>query len=151
MAEILASLDDINANLPSDSEVPTVVATDDNTALIQISVARIVRGCLSRVLDPITLASWGTPETTPDTIREIAGKLIASQLYFNKTAEQSTVIEDNSFAQRRYDEAIALLNQIIAGTIVIPNIPVISTEGLTLDDGFPIDDTDRAFTMGQLF
>lgn len=149
MAEILASTDDINANLPSDVDVPVVVADDDNTALLQISIARVVRGYLSRVLDLTTLVGWATPDTTPDIIREVAAKLIASQLYFNKIAEQSAVIEPNHNSQRLYNDAIALLNQVIEGDIILPNSPITPVEGLTLDDGFPIDDTDRAFTLSM--
>lgn len=148
MAEILASIDDINANLPSDADVPVVVANIDNTALLQISIARVVRGYLSRALDTATLVSWTNPSNTPDIIREVAAKLIASQLYFNKIAGQSSDIPERSVPQRLYDEAIQMLNDIIAGTIVIPDIPIPSTEMNELDF-FPVDDTDRAFTLGM--
>lgn len=143
---IMASLSDINAHLPNDVDVKVVVANPQNTAILQISVARSIRGYLSRVIDNATLLSWTSPEATPDTIREIAARLIAAQLYFNKNAEQSLTIEDNSFAQKKYDEAIAMLQQIIDGSIDLPTI-TIENEGLTLLDAWPIDNTNRAFSM----
>lgn len=145
--EILADLTDINAHL--DGEV--IEADFNNTQLVQISVARVIRGYLSRVIDNPTLLSWNDPNTTPDIIREIAGMLIAAQVYFNKSARTALDIDDTNFAQRLYDRAIAMLNGIIDGTIDIPGITETSTEAMTNLDFFPIDSTDRAFTLSQLF
>jgi hypothetical protein len=149
MAEILASLDDINAELPSDNPSFFVVADDDNTDLLQISVARVVKGYLSGVIDNVTLVEWQSPEATPETINVIAAKLIASQLYFNYVAKTSVDISPDSFAQKRYDEAIAMLNGIISGTIILPDTEAPATGGITDQDYFPIDATGRAFTMGM--
>lgn len=151
MAEILASLDDINANLPSDGDVATVVADEENTGLLQISVARVVRGYLSRVIDNATLLAWTTPENTPEIIKEVAAKLIASQLYFNKVAKTTPLIDKTHFSQKLYDEAIAILQQIIVGDILIEGVVFEGTESMSTLDFFPIDATDRAFTMGQRF
>lgn len=144
MAQILASLDDINANLPAELGL----ATDDNTALLQVSVARVVRGYLSRVVENAVLQSWDSPEDTPEIVREAAGKMIAAMFYFNNTAATTTELSDSSFAQRRYNEAIALLDSIIAGEIPITGV-VTDTEAMSDLDYFPIDDTDRAFTLSQ--
>lgn len=151
MAEILASLDDINAELPSDDAQPVVVADDDNTALLQISTARVVRGYLSRVIDNATLLSWQTPDSTPEIISVAAGKLIAAQLFFNKTAETSIVIDADSFAQKRYNEGMQILNDIVAGIVDIPTVIITSTESLSTADFFPVDATDRSFTKSQVF
>lgn len=145
--EILASLNDVNAHFDGD----VIEADFNNTQLVQISVARMVRGYLSRAIDNATLLSWNDPSTTPDIIREIAGMLIAAQVYFNKAARSSLEIEDNNFAQRLYDRAIAMLNEIINGTIDIPGVTEDSTETMSVLDFFPVDSTDRAFTLGQLF
>ena len=145
--EILATLDDINANL--DGEV--IEATADNSNLVQISVARVVRGFLASMVDTATLMSWSNPDATPDIVREIAAKFIAAQVYFNEAARQSFIIEDNNYAQRLYNQAMALLEGIIEGTIIIGDIPgIVSSMEMTVDDYFPVDDTDRAFTMGQI-
>jgi len=149
MAELLASLDDINAHLPSDEGDPVVEATDENTNLLQISVARVIRGNLSTVLSTATLLSWDSPEDTPEYIREIAGMLIASQLYFNETAKQSLIIDDDSVAQRKYNEAMAMLNAIVAGNVVIPDVAAETGGDLSDLDFFPVDDTGRAFTIGM--
>lgn len=143
--EIMASLDDINGELPTE----VVEATGNNTSLIQINVARLIRGYLRRVIDNGTLLTWTTPELTPETIRLIAAKLIAAQLYFQETAKTTTEISEKSFAQKKYDEAMSLINQIIAGTIDIPDITESPIEGLSDLDHFPRDATGRAFTRAM--
>lgn len=145
MAEILANLEDINANLDGD----VVVATDDNTIAIQVSVARIVRGYLSRVIDTATLVGWDTPTDTPDIIREAAGKLIAAQLYFNSVARTSLELPTEHISQLLYNQGMAILNNIVAGTTTIPNVTIISTESMSVADFFPIDNTDQSFTKSQ--
>ena len=146
--EILASLDDVNGNL--DGEV--IEATADNSNLVQISVARVVRGYLAALVDAPTLMSWNTPETTPDIIREIAAKLIASQVYFNLASRQSIAWTTDNFAQHLYDEAMKLLQGIIDGEIPIglPGEVPPSSPNMSDADYFPIDDTDRAFTVGMI-
>jgi hypothetical protein len=147
--EILASIEDINANLPSQDDVPVVEAKSENTVLIQVSVARVIRGYLSGAVDSTTLMSWDEPANTPDIIREAAAKMIAAQLYFNFAARTSLTIEDDSFSQKRYDEAMAILNGILAGDILLgPEVPV-ETTSLDELDFHPVDDTDRAFTMSM--
>jgi hypothetical protein len=151
MAEILASIDDVNANLPSEENV-VIEATDLNTSLIQISVARIVRGNLSRVIAVETLSSWVNPDVTPEIIREIASKLIASQLYFSESAKSSLNIDPDSFAQKLYDEAMLLINGIVAGTIAVEGeggVITDDTASMGELDFWPIDDTGRAFSMGM--
>jgi hypothetical protein len=144
--EILASLDDINAHLDG-----TVVEADaQNSALPQVSVNRVVKAYLSRVIPNQTMATWTTPENTPTTVREAASFLIASTVYFNATSKSTTLIEQRHYAQWLYDQGIALLNGIVDGSIVLDDtVPVTPIESLTTLDYFPIDATDRAFTMGQ--
>jgi len=149
--EILASIDDINAELPSQDEapLPVIEANEENTNLIQVSIARVVRGYLSSAVDSVTLMSWDTPDDTPEIIRVIAAKFIAAQLYFNYAARTSLTIDVRNFAQLRYDEAMAILNGILEGTILLGPEVEVETASLELTDGFPVDDTDRAFTMGM--
>src|SRR4051794_33232194 len=127
MAEILASLDDIKANL--DENVAD--ATDENTELLQISISRIVRGYLSGIVDNVTLQGWRTPEITPEIIREAAAKLIAAQHYFNEISKTSPIIDADSYAQKLYDEAMAILQKIVDGVIVIPDIVVVTDYSLS--------------------
>jgi hypothetical protein len=145
--EVLATLDDVNAHL--DGEV--IEATADNSNLVQISVARIVRGYLAAIVDTPTLMSWDTPEHTPDIVREIASMLIAAQVYFSLAARQSISSADDTFAQRLYDRAMLMLQGIIDGTIPLAGGgEVVTGPGMSDSDYFPIDATDRAFTMGMV-
>lgn len=144
--EIMATLDDVNGNLDG----TVIEATADNSNLVQISVARVIRGYLSPLYDSATLMGWATPEDTPETIREIAAKLIAAQVYFHLAARQSFDINDDNYAQRLYDEAMKMLQGIIDGTIIVGEegeVPV--GPGLSEGDYFPVDDTDRAFSMSM--
>ena len=153
MAEILASLDDINANLPSEENV-VVKATTANSDLIQVSVSRVVRGYLSSTLTSDILMSWNEPDETPDIIREIAAKLIAAQLFFSEVAKSSLDIDPNGFAQKLYNEAMALLNGITSGAIQIEDPDgglIIIPTGLSDLDFWPTDNSDMAFSKGQLF
>lgn len=143
--EILATLSDVNAHL--DGKV--VEADADNSSLVQVSVARTVKAYLSGVIDAATMATWTNPDSTPDAIREVASLLIASQVYFSETAKSSTVVEARHYAQILYDRAIALLDKIIAGLTVLPGTPVTPLDAMTDLDYFPVDDTDRAFTLGM--
>jgi hypothetical protein len=159
--EILASIDDVNAYLPSSdvggntSGYPVVVdATMENTALLQVSAARVIRGYLSSVIDSTILMGWDEPAHTPDIIREAAAKMIAAQLYFNHSARTSLTIEENSFAQKRYDQCMLILDKIIAGEIIVVppdgNGPApVPADAMTHEDYFPVDETDRAFTMSM--
>lgn len=144
--EIMCTLDDINGHL--DGEV--IEATADNSNLAQVNVSRVIRGYLSGLFDSTILMGWSTPETTPDTIREIASMLVAAQVYFNLAARQSFDINNDNYAQRLYDEAMKMLQGIIDGTILIVEEGEVAVgPGLSEGDYFPIDSTDRAFEMGM--
>lgn len=147
MAELLASVRDVNAYL----EDQVVKADDTNTELLQISVSRIVKGYLAGVVPSTTLATWATPDTTPDIIRECAAMLIASQLFFDKTILTTVEVDQRHYAQLLYDRAMAILQGIVDGTIVLPgdDAAVEPVGAMSTLDFFPIDDTDRAFTMSQ--
>ena len=147
--EILASLDDINSYLPSIDEDVVLEATSENSDLIQLSVSRVVRGYLSQVVDTTTLMSWDSPQDTPDIIREAASMLIASQIYINFISRTRITIEERNWAQLLYDRAIAILQGIVDGLIDVPGIDPGATSAMSELDFFPVDDTDRAFTMGM--
>jgi hypothetical protein len=152
MAEILATTDDINANLPSEDREGSgavVIATDDNTALLQVSVARVIRGYLSSIADSATLMSWDSPEDTPDIVREAAALMIAADHYFNRTARTTANVEARHYAQILYDRAMEILNKIVDGSIIIISEVPVETIGLSILDFHPVDDTDRAFSMGM--
>jgi hypothetical protein len=151
MPELLASLDDINANL---DEV-VIEANDPNTDMIQISVARVIRGYLSRVIPTSTMLGWSSPNKTPEIIREIAAKLIAAQHYYTEISKQSTDIQDTHYAQILYDRAMEMLKQILEGDVAIidpitgDDLLAGATSSMGELDFWPVDETDRAFTMGM--
>ena len=152
MAEILATVDDINASLPSedfDGSGAVVVATGENTALLQISVARVVRGFLSGVVPQETLMSWSEPDLTPPIVTEAAAKMIAAQLFMQRVTRTTALIDDRHYAQILYDQAMAILTGIKDGLISIGDEVVVVGDSLGLFDFHPIDDTDRAFGMGM--
>lgn len=152
----LCSVDDINSYLPTGESAPQVVveADDVNVQLIQISVARIIRGYLSRILSTATMASWSDPEHTPDIIREVAAMLVASQLFINQVSATSLDVDERHWAQVLYDRAVLLLNAIVSGQVEIVDpdggdTPIETGEFMTDLDFWPVDDTDRAFSMGM--
>jgi len=146
-----ASIDDINAVLPAGSNTSgAVVKADDvNTDTLAISAERVIRGYLARVVPTATMASWDEPASTPEIITEIAALLIGSQLYFNQTAASDLTIEERHVSQVLYDRAMKLLQDVLSGVIEIPDITFDTPQSMELEDFFPIDDTDRAFTLGM--
>jgi hypothetical protein len=144
--EIFATIDDVNGNL--DGQV--ISADSNNSSLVQIGVARIIRAYLGKLVGD-GMNAWVSPDTTPATIRQIAGMLIAAQVYFNSAAPTSLLIDDVNYHQRLYDRAMAMLQGIIDGTIDIGlgDVVVAPVDELSELDFFPTDDTDRAFTLSM--
>lgn len=144
------TIDTINSYLPAGSNTtgPAVEADDQNVQNIQISVDRVIRGYLSRILSYSTMATWTDPDNTPEIIQEISGMLCAAQLFFDQVAASSLDIEDRHVSQVLYDRAIAMLQEVVDGSIIIPDSPAETPETMDpLLDFFPVDDTDRAFTL----
>jgi len=109
---------DVQIHLPVDTLKVENVPDDLSDA--KRDAERIVRGYLTGSVDPLVLASWATPATTPETIRAIAGRLAASILYRIRLA--ASVPEYVQYAKALYDEAIMMLNQIVGGVLDIPGI-----------------------------
>jgi len=133
--EILCTVDDINSHFDND----VLWADANNSQYVQVSVARLVKGYLARIVDPVALANWASPEVTPDIIREIAAMLCASQIYIAYAMRTSIILDTNNFAQRLYDEAMALLGQVIAGVIPIidpgTDKPIDTNNPYEMEDG----------------
>jgi hypothetical protein len=109
---------DVQIHLPVDKlkveEIP------DDLSDAKRDAERIVRGYLTGSIDPLVLASWTTPATTPETIRAIAGRLAAALIYRIRYSEATT--EFAEYAQMLYNEAMEMLQQIVAGTLDIPGV-----------------------------
>lgn len=145
----LATLDDVNMHLPTDKlemQVPTLT-------LLGVDAERIIRGMLARVYSPATIAGWTDPTVpyndpgyVPELIRAIAGRFIAAFWYRERYSEDS--LDDPQYAQTKYNEAMALLNQIISGAIILWDVAEDpeTDNSLTSADFWP-NDTD----IGPMF
>ena len=146
----LADISDVTTHLPLD-RISTTTGDIDG---YQLSVERMVKGYLVGIFTPATLASWATPTTTPQAVREIAGKLIAGLRYRNRTSEESPVgVEDINYGQRLYNEAMAALNDIRLGNLTLVDVTtgeVVPTDAAVGPQYFPSDDAPM-FTIGANF
>lgn len=117
---ILASIDDINTHLPVDKLDASAAGADVVAAinLFEIDVNRLIKGYLSGVFNPTTLASWADPATTPQWIRQIAGRLIASFWYASRYSED--IPTESPYAQTLYTEAMSMLECVRTGEVIIP-------------------------------
>lgn len=113
MSQLLASLDDIQTWLPEDK----LKITDGSTAGFQVEAFRIVKSQLAGAFTPVTLNSWSSPTTTPPIIRTVASKLIAAFLYREAYSEDIPTVPE--YAQALYNEAMAMMVEIRAGTLVV--------------------------------
>lgn len=147
--ELYASLDDINAHLPP-GKAEIEDADDD---LLQVSAFRFIRSKLRGTFATTVLATWLDPATTPIIIREIAGMIIAAKWYAELYAEDSD--EEAEYATNLWNQAMAMLLEIIAGSLVVTN-PITDepypgeTGDLTEASFWPNDDAPK-FTMDMEF
>lgn len=144
MAEILATLDDVNAHLPSDI-IQLTNAEDDG---IQLDTERIIKGFLAGTFSPLTLAGWSDPATTPMMIRAIAGRFIAAFYYKLRFSASSGRIPQ--YAQDKYNEAWSMLRDVKTGTIELDEVTEDVDFGghISDDDFFPNDSASPpVFTM----
>lgn len=150
MAQLLASLNDVNTWLPDDK----LEANEANSSKLQIEAWRLIRGQLASSFLPTTLAGWTSPTTTPDQVRSVAGKLIAAYLYRAAYAEETAEVP--KYAQQLYNEAVADLIKMRTGEIVILDVndnPIeVNQQSMSSADFFPNNTTDGPyFTMADRF
>ena len=132
---------DVQEHLPIDKL--QVERIPDDKAQIYLGAERVVRGYLSGVVDPAVLATWIDPPSTPGVIRQVCALFAASEIYRVRTSESST--EYAAYAQRLYDEGMALLNNIIGCAISIDGIPSVQIDNTWFE---PNDSTaPPRFTM----
>lgn len=145
----LASLDDVKTHLPPDK----FQVADGNTEinLFHTDVERIVKGYLSSVFSFTTLDSWSTPDVTPDYIRACAGRLIAA-FYYAKRLSEDLPDWDKTYPQRLYNEAMAMLDAVRSGQVVLEGVT--EESGTEFDSSFYYPDSTArapAFTMDLQF
>ena len=144
---MLANLDDINTHLPIDK----LKVTDGNEEVLrhQVDVERVIKGYLSSTYSAATLAAWADPDTTPGFIRAIAGRLIAAFHYARKYSE-NIPDWDRTYPQRLYNEAMAMLKEVIEGDIDL-GIPGEEAGTAFSGDFFYPRQSDPVFTMDMRF
>lgn len=128
---MLASLSDINLQLPDGVDMPNGQDTP-----YQVDAESIIRGYLAGVVDRTTLAQWVSPDTTPTMIRGIAGRLIASGWYGNKTGQNSQ--ETPNWSTNKYAEGMRMLMDIVRGVVDL-QLDTETVNDFTSDDFFPND------------
>jgi hypothetical protein len=142
--ELYASLGDINAHLP----IGKAQIEDADDDLLQVEAFRFIRARLGGSFAPATMALWTEPDDTPEIIRTIAGLIIAAKWYANLYAEDS--LDDSQFAQDLYNQALALIQSIIDGTVTVigPDGEPIDGSSFGATSFWPNDDAP-VFTMGM--
>ena len=118
---------------------------------------RIIRGYLAGHIPGEEIATWQTPVSTPELIRDIAGRLVAAFRYRKLYSED--VNEISPYAQNLYTEAINMLNMIVSGELTI--VSLVDEELVDLERGaglsrmhfYPTDDQvdERKFGMDLTF
>jgi len=127
-----ASEDDINLHLPDDK----LEVDDARYVPLQQDGERVVRGYLAGHISPDTLATWTDPDTTPEVVRAITGRLIAAFYYRLRYSEDG--VTDPQYAQVKYNEAIAMLQGIISGEITMVEVTdTVGSGRLTSIDFYP--------------
>lgn len=138
---------DVQSHLPADTL--KVEGIPDDRARIYEDQARLVRGYLAGVVDSSVLALWTTPDDTPDLIRLITGLFSAAEIYRLRFGQGS--MTDPQYAKTKYDQAMALLMDIVSGEVDIPGVE----EGTAFDNTW-FEPTDAStdppkFIMGGRF
>lgn len=90
-----------------------------------------MRGYLAGFVGSTILATWTTPDATPGLIRAVTGRLAAALYYRERYSEDS--LEDPIYAKNLYDEAMAIIMGIVAGTIVLEEVVDPSPTGERFD------------------
>lgn len=147
----LASLDDVNKFLDESK----VLVTDADEEFDQESAERIIRGYLAGHIEPVELASWKSPNKTPEIVRDIAGRLVAAFRYRKLYSED--VNEVSPYAQNLYNEAIDMLKKVVNGELALVDVTtnevVDVLEGASFTRGmfYPDKDTTPKFGMDLTF
>lgn len=133
-----ASLKDVNTHLPDDK----AQALDADIPELGIDADRLIRARLAGIINVSTILTWVSPATTPEIIREISGMLIAAKFYAKLVAEDEA--DGSAFAQELYDRAIAMLDEIREGLLVIIGVDDIEIDTSAIEGSFWPNDTTQA-------
>jgi hypothetical protein len=138
---------DIQIHLPVDKFL--LADMPDDLAQAKLDTERVIRGRLSGVFTPLTLAAWTTYSSTPEYIRAIAGRLTASLLYALRLAEDYP--DDADYFRRKYREGMSMLEMVADGTVVMPEVLEIVDTGQRLTENNFVELPPPKFTMDMEF
>lgn len=151
MAELLANLADINTHLPANVQIDNEVDVG-----LQVDAHRLIVGQLTSVFTTAQINAWVDPDSTPDMIRSIAGRLIAAK-YYARVLSGEAIDEIPGYAMDLYKEAISMLVGIKDGSIIVvgPTGDPITGVDIGSDaqgDVFPNDTSvpGPVFSMGRI-
>ncbi len=139
--------DDVQVHLPVDKFLLADYPQD--VAKAKLDSERIIKGRLSGTFSPLTLAGWDSPNTTPETIRAIGGCLTAALMYRNRLAQDWP--EEADYARLKYLEAMQMLEMIVTGGIVLPEVTEEVNTGMRLTEANFTQLPDPVFTMDREF
>lgn len=141
---MFASKTDIQTWLRPDK----VLVDDANSQKPNIEARRIIVGQLSGYFSQVVLSSWADPDTTPEVIRSVAGRLAAAFLYQSLFSEESDTISD--YAQWLYNNAIQMIMDIKTGEIVVVGVDENPVDA-DVSDLLGFLATEPVFTMTKEF
>lgn len=133
-----ASLTDVNKHYPDDK----FYVQDADIPDPGIYADRLIRSRLGGIVDTDIIATWISPDTTPEIIREVSGLLIAAKLYAEAAAEDEA--DGSAYAQSLYDEAIRILDEIREGISVIIGVDTEVIDTTSIEGSFWPNDTTQA-------
>ncbi len=143
----LVDNNDIQAHLPVDKLV--LESIPDSLDEVNLDVERVIKGYLSATYSALTLASWADPDTTPEYIRAIGGRLAAAFIYRLRLAQDFP--DDAEYARLKYDEAMAMLQLVVTGAVVLPEVDETVDTGGHLSTGHYTVSDEPKFTMDSVF
>jgi len=144
---MLHPTNDVQVHLPVDKF--DINDAPDDVSKVLLDTERVIKGRLSGVYSPTTLASWSSPSATPETIRAIGGRLAAALLYRLRLAEDYP--EDAAYARLKYNEAMGMLEMVATGATVLPEVDEIVDTGMHLTQGNFVTLPNPKFAMDSEF
>lgn len=137
---------DVQVHLPVDKLI--VEELPDSVQEVMLDLERVIKGTLSQTYSATTLASWSTPETTPEYIRAIGGRLAAALIYRLRLSQDYP--NDSEYAIQKYEEAMMMLEQVRSGAVTLDVDEIIDSPSHLTTSNYIVGE-DPKFTMDSVF
>ena len=99
----------------------TMVLVDGQIDNENTDAEMMIRAYLTNRVPAAVMATWTDATHTPELVRQIAGRFVAAICYRRAISGNDSAVDP--YAAGLYNEAMAMLQGIIAGTINIPEVP----------------------------